>query len=170
MHTSAGGHEPSYCPLLSVETHPISTLLEPICSKIAHWNSVTGVRFIRPPQHPSGRVNLNSLVSNTALSIQSGWRFYNQFVRLHCERVPIGFASIRVASSQRSDGGDSIERGEEPNGAQTTGGDNAKKVLILMSDTGGGHRASAEAIKAAFQLEFGDEYKRGSKGFDEVPT
>jgi predicted Ser/Thr protein kinase len=27
-----------------------------------------------------------------------------------------------------------------------------KKLLILMSDTGGGHRASAEAIKAAFSL------------------
>lgn len=34
-----------------------------------------------------------------------------------------------------------------------------KTVLILMSDTGGGHRASAEAIKAAFRTEFGDEYK-----------
>lgn len=34
-----------------------------------------------------------------------------------------------------------------------------KTVLILMSDTGGGHRASAEAIKAAFRTEFGDEYR-----------
>nr|WLQ69621.1 MYB protein [Zingiber officinale] len=34
-----------------------------------------------------------------------------------------------------------------------------KKVLILMSDTGGGHRASAEAIRAAFNQEFGDEYQ-----------
>lgn len=34
-----------------------------------------------------------------------------------------------------------------------------KTVLILMSDTGGGHRTSAEAIKAAFRTEFGDEYK-----------
>ncbi|XP_028753981.1 monogalactosyldiacylglycerol synthase 2, chloroplastic [Neltuma alba] len=34
----------------------------------------------------------------------------------------------------------------------------SKNVLILMSDTGGGHRASAEAIRDAFQLEFGDEY------------
>jgi 1,2-diacylglycerol 3-beta-galactosyltransferase len=28
-----------------------------------------------------------------------------------------------------------------------------------MSDTGGGHRASAEAIKAAFNEEFGDDYQ-----------
>lgn len=39
------------------------------------------------------------------------------------------------------------------------GADRAKNVLILMSDTGGGHRASAEAIRDAFKLEFGDEYK-----------
>ncbi|XP_028760774.1 monogalactosyldiacylglycerol synthase 2, chloroplastic [Neltuma alba] len=39
-------------------------------------------------------------------------------------------------------------------GAETT-----KNVLILMSDTGGGHRASAEAIRDAFQIEFGDGYR-----------
>lgn len=32
-------------------------------------------------------------------------------------------------------------------------------VLILMSDTGGGHRASAEALRAGFQQLFGDKYK-----------
>ncbi|KAK4388995.1 putative monogalactosyldiacylglycerol synthase, chloroplastic [Sesamum angolense] len=37
--------------------------------------------------------------------------------------------------------------------------DAPKKVLILMSDTGGGHRASAEAIRAAFNEEFGDDYQ-----------
>uniref|UniRef100_A0A0E0ATM2 monogalactosyldiacylglycerol synthase n=1 Tax=Oryza glumipatula TaxID=40148 RepID=A0A0E0ATM2_9ORYZ len=35
----------------------------------------------------------------------------------------------------------------------------AKNVLILMSDTGGGHRASAEALRDAFRLEFGDAYQ-----------
>ncbi|MFS7900775.1 putative monogalactosyldiacylglycerol synthase [Helianthus anomalus] len=39
------------------------------------------------------------------------------------------------------------------------GADRTKNVLILMSDTGGGHRASAEAIRDAFKMEFGDEYK-----------
>ncbi|CAM8979740.1 unnamed protein product [Rhodiola kirilowii] len=38
------------------------------------------------------------------------------------------------------------------------GAHRTKNVLILMSDTGGGHRASAEAIRDAFRLEFGDEY------------
>ncbi|KAK8262247.1 hypothetical protein V6Z12_D13G244100 [Gossypium hirsutum] len=39
------------------------------------------------------------------------------------------------------------------------GSERTKNVLILMSDTGGGHRASAEAIRDAFSIEFGDEYR-----------
>lgn len=39
------------------------------------------------------------------------------------------------------------------------GAEKTKNVLILMSDTGGGHRASAEAIRDAFQLQFGDQYR-----------
>lgn len=39
------------------------------------------------------------------------------------------------------------------------GADRTKNVLILMSDTGGGHRASAEAIRDAFKMEYGDEYR-----------
>ncbi|XP_068642384.1 probable monogalactosyldiacylglycerol synthase 3, chloroplastic [Aristolochia californica] len=39
------------------------------------------------------------------------------------------------------------------------GANKTKNVLILMSDTGGGHRASAEAIRDAFRLEYGDEYQ-----------
>ncbi|PQP97412.1 monogalactosyldiacylglycerol synthase 2 chloroplastic [Prunus yedoensis var. nudiflora] len=39
------------------------------------------------------------------------------------------------------------------------GAERTKNVLILMSDTGGGHRASAEAIRDAFRMEFGDEYR-----------
>lgn len=37
-----------------------------------------------------------------------------------------------------------------------------KRVLILMSDTGGGHRASAQALKTAFFLEFGSQYEVSS--------
>eukprot|EP00192_Tetraselmis_astigmatica_P024497 CAMPEP_0117697956 /NCGR_PEP_ID=MMETSP0804-20121206/29512_1 /TAXON_ID=1074897 /ORGANISM="Tetraselmis astigmatica, Strain CCMP880" /LENGTH=490 /DNA_ID=CAMNT_0005512255 /DNA_START=222 /DNA_END=1694 /DNA_ORIENTATION=+ len=33
-----------------------------------------------------------------------------------------------------------------------------KKVLILMSDTGGGHRASAQALKAGFQQTYGKKF------------
>ncbi|KAK8950046.1 hypothetical protein KSP40_PGU019421 [Platanthera guangdongensis] len=62
------------------------------------------------------------------------------------------------------EGADDEEVGvwEEEEGAMELvqlGAQRTKNVLILMSDTGGGHRASAEAIRDAFHLEFGDEYK-----------
>lgn len=34
---------------------------------------------------------------------------------------------------------------------------NPKRVLLLMSDTGGGHRAAAEAISAALSQQYGDQ-------------
>lgn len=34
-----------------------------------------------------------------------------------------------------------------------------QNILILMSDTGGGHRASAQALQAGFKEMFGDKYK-----------
>ena len=34
-----------------------------------------------------------------------------------------------------------------------------RRILIGMSNTGGGHKASAEAIKAAFQETYGDKYE-----------
>ena len=34
---------------------------------------------------------------------------------------------------------------------------NQKKVLVLMSNTGGGHKASAEAIEAGFKQLYGDK-------------
>ncbi|KAI8476237.1 MAG: MGDG synthase-domain-containing protein [Monoraphidium minutum] len=37
--------------------------------------------------------------------------------------------------------------------------DGQKTVLIMMSNTGGGHKASAEALQQAFQEEYGDDYK-----------
>lgn len=39
------------------------------------------------------------------------------------------------------------------------GVERTKNILILMSDTGGGHRASAEAIRDAFKIQYGDKYK-----------
>ncbi|KAH6779284.1 monogalactosyldiacylglycerol synthase type C [Perilla frutescens var. hirtella] len=55
-----------------------------------------------------------------------------------------------------------VEYGEEDGTTmemQQIGAERTKNVLILMSDTGGGHRASAEAIRDAFQLEYGDQYR-----------
>lgn len=34
-----------------------------------------------------------------------------------------------------------------------------KTILIMMSNTGGGHKASAEALQQAFQEKYGDKYK-----------
>ncbi|GAA0182977.1 hypothetical protein Leryth_021017 [Lithospermum erythrorhizon] len=42
---------------------------------------------------------------------------------------------------------------------QQIGAERTKTILILMSDTGGGHRASAESIRDAFKIEYGEEYR-----------
>ncbi|CAN6918924.1 unnamed protein product [Brassica oleracea] len=87
---------------------------------------------------------------------------FNSFIRFHCEKVvPDSFASIGVSSHEsgvrgNDSGGVLGEEGLQLNGVEA---DCPKKVLILMSDTGGGHRASAEAIRAAFNQEYGDEYQ-----------
>jgi len=100
---------------------------------------------------------------------------FNRAVRVHCERMPIGFASLRVVDG--GDNGGGVGGGGEGEGNDVGGNGNGtgvedegfglksgegkkvKKVLILMSDTGGGHRASAEAIRAAFYEEYGDDYQ-----------
>ncbi|KAG6495308.1 probable monogalactosyldiacylglycerol synthase 1, chloroplastic [Zingiber officinale] len=90
------------------------------------------------------------------------WSHFNRFVRFHSEpRAPIGFASAGLSNDEiRLE--DESPLIAEDNGAPINGVaeyERPKKVLILMSDTGGGHRASAEAIRAAFNQEFGDEYQ-----------
>ncbi|CAA3032373.1 probable monogalactosyldiacylglycerol synthase, chloroplastic [Olea europaea subsp. europaea] len=87
---------------------------------------------------------------------------FNKAIKFHCERIPLSFASVRINSSENNglgDDGNGVL--EESEGAPINGVESGipKKVLILMSDTGGGHRASAEAIKAAFNEEFGDDYQ-----------
>lgn len=73
------------------------------------------------------------------------------------EFASIGMPSESGSSSAKMEKGFVHEdAGLESNGVE---GEKPKKILILMSDTGGGHRASAEAIRAAFHLEFGDEYQ-----------
>lgn len=86
---------------------------------------------------------------------------FNRAIRLHCEKIPLGFASIGAGSVEskgsNEDGNGVLEdEGMPNNGIETYA---PKNVLILMSDTGGGHRASAEAIKAAFHEAFGDKYQ-----------
>lgn len=97
---------------------------------------------------------------------------FNSAIRFHCERIPLGFASLRYGSGgDNGNGGNNDNSGVREDGCgvveddalekKDVAADNPKKVLILMSDTGGGHRASAEAIKAAFYEEYGDQYQVG---------
>ncbi|KAM1012720.1 hypothetical protein ACFX13_043517 [Malus domestica] len=114
-----------------------------------------------------------SLSSRGGLGIWRSVTEFNRAIRFHCDKFPIGFASVRVGSGDGNGNGSDNGVGDNNNVLVEDGGgvnDNGialngvkverpKKVLILMSDTGGGHRASAEAIKAAFNEEFGDEYQ-----------
>ncbi|CAH8328379.1 unnamed protein product [Eruca vesicaria subsp. sativa] len=111
---------------------------------------------------PRTRKALASMSLNTSKSSSLN-RFineFNSFIKFHCEKVvPDSFASVGLSNGVRrgnDSGGVLGEEGLPLNGVED---DRPKKVLILMSDTGGGHRASAEAIRAAFNQEYGDEYQ-----------
>ncbi|KAF3446164.1 hypothetical protein FNV43_RR11343 [Rhamnella rubrinervis] len=122
---------------------------------------------------PKVGVSLN-LSSRGSSSFRRIVTEFNRAIRFHCEKIPIGFASVRVGSGDDNGSRDNNGAGDNNNGLREDGcsvlednglalngvrTENPKKVLILMSDTGGGHRASAEAIKAAFHEEFGNEYQ-----------
>ncbi|KAG6542394.1 hypothetical protein Mapa_016223 [Marchantia paleacea] len=88
----------------------------------------------------------------------------NRLIRKGTERVPLGGVPFGGALLGRDD----ISRVQDHKALEAISDDDKnpqldpgrpKKVLILMSDTGGGHRASAEAIKATFELEFGEEFE-----------
>ncbi|XP_027774848.1 probable monogalactosyldiacylglycerol synthase, chloroplastic isoform X3 [Solanum pennellii] len=87
---------------------------------------------------------------------------FNKAIRFHCEKIPLGFASVGggvhcgESNGVREEGSVLKNEGIPVNGVES---EPPKKVLILMSDTGGGHRASAEAIRAAFNEEYGDKYQ-----------
>ncbi|WOK96300.1 putative monogalactosyldiacylglycerol synthase 1, chloroplastic [Canna indica] len=105
---------------------------------------------------------LAALSGGAPSKIHRLWSQFNRFVRLHCERrAPIGFASLGVSSDEirLDDEGPAVVEDDGVPVNSAVEYDRPKKVLILMSDTGGGHRASAEAIRAAFNQEFGDEYQ-----------
>ncbi|ERN07082.1 probable monogalactosyldiacylglycerol synthase, chloroplastic [Amborella trichopoda] len=122
---------------------------------LPHSSSSCGAKFgVTFPGEPKFVGSLK--IGKTAAKVQGIGNQFNRFIRLNCERIPIGFAS--VSSVQKPFDECEFQCGES-HGLRLLGAETPKKVLILMSDTGGGHRASAEAIKAAFNLEFGDEYQ-----------
>uniref|UniRef100_A0A6N2KM87 monogalactosyldiacylglycerol synthase n=1 Tax=Salix viminalis TaxID=40686 RepID=A0A6N2KM87_SALVM len=131
--------------------------------------------FFNSPAGLKTRKVSASLSLSSRGGFKSVWSEFNRAIRFHSERIPAGFASVQIGSGDnngdnnigsndgnssngsRNDGcGVLVDDGERLNGVE---GESPKRVLILMSDTGGGHRASAEAIKAAFNEEFGDDYQ-----------
>ncbi|CAI9759546.1 unnamed protein product [Fraxinus pennsylvanica] len=113
-------------------------------------------------KRPKAVASLSLSTKGASFSIRKALNQFNKAIKFHCERIPLSFASVRVNSGEnnglRDDGNVVLEESE---GVPINGVESGipKKVLILMSDTGGGHRASAEAIKAAFNEEFGDNYQ-----------
>ncbi|VFQ79267.1 unnamed protein product [Cuscuta campestris] len=102
-----------------------------------------------------------STAGSASARIGRALNLFNRAIRIHCEKVPLGFASIQAGSVESNgvsrDGNGVLE--DEGIHISAVQDDAPKTVLILMSDTGGGHRASAEAIKAAFSQEFGEKYQ-----------
>uniref|UniRef100_A0A7N0ZTC2 monogalactosyldiacylglycerol synthase n=1 Tax=Kalanchoe fedtschenkoi TaxID=63787 RepID=A0A7N0ZTC2_KALFE len=105
----------------------------------------------------NGGARLSVGVNNSS-RFRLAWSEFSRAVSLHCERVSLGFASVSAGSERVVGDGDALVEGDGE-GLKGSDGEKVKKVLILMSDTGGGHRASAEAIKAAFYEEYGDQYQ-----------
>lgn len=113
-------------------------------------------------KRPKTVASLTLSAKGAAFSIRSAMNQFNDAIRFHCERLPLGFASVRVDSGENNgcgDDGNGVLEESEGGPASAVVSDAPKKVLILMSDTGGGHRASAEAIRQAFAEEYGDDYQ-----------
>ncbi|KAK1630988.1 hypothetical protein QYE76_005303 [Lolium multiflorum] len=114
-------------------------------------------------------VSVTGPTSTAASRLHHMWAEFGRFVRLHGNQIaPLGFASLGSAlgggggcgggnGGGGGGGGDADGAAVEEEGVARAQA--PKKVLILMSDTGGGHRASAEAIKSAFAQEYGDDYQ-----------
>ena len=126
----------------------------------------------RGPRALSVAISVPGPTSSAAASrLHQMWGEFARFVRLHGNQIaPLGFASLGVGLGAGGGGGGNAGDGGGGGGGGDVDGvgeveeaaaraEAPKKVLILMSDTGGGHRASAEAIKSAFTQEFGDDYQ-----------
>mmetsp|Transcript_5219 Transcript_5219/g.19146 ORF Transcript_5219/g.19146 Transcript_5219/m.19146 type:complete len:536 (+) Transcript_5219:143-1750(+) len=66
---------------------------------------------------------------------------------------------VFACTSHSSFGGHRPTSSSDGDGQKTNKKDGKLRVMILMSDTGGGHRASAEALKQGFQRMYGDQYE-----------
>ncbi|KAG8375398.1 hypothetical protein BUALT_Bualt10G0096000 [Buddleja alternifolia] len=124
-----------------------------------HATFLSNYLYFDVKKKPKVVASLSLSTKGAAFNVRRAFNQFNKAIRFHCERIPLGFASVRVDSGENngcSDDGNGVLEESEGVPVNSVG---PKKVLILMSDTGGGHRASAEAIKAAFSEEFGDDYQ-----------
>ncbi|XP_039117380.1 monogalactosyldiacylglycerol synthase, chloroplastic isoform X1 [Dioscorea cayenensis subsp. rotundata] len=131
-------------------------------SSLSQEPTVSSLHLHLHPSSPSSPLLLSfpfssfpsfpSLLFKSPSKLQSFLNDFNRLARFHCYRFPLSFSSLSLSDSHSVLVDDPLPLPPSPF-------DSSKKVLILMSDTGGGHRASAEAIKAAFNQEFGDEYQ-----------
>lgn len=127
-----------------------------------HTTCLSNYLYFDSRKKPNVVASLSLNSKDAAFSVRRVMEQFNSAIRFHCERLPLSFASVRVDSAEINgcgDDGNGVLEGAEGVPVNAAASDAPKKVLILMSDTGGGHRASAEAIKAAFSEEFGDEYQ-----------
>eukprot|EP00245_Coleochaete_scutata_P001063 TRINITY_DN11288_c0_g2_i1.p1 TRINITY_DN11288_c0_g2~~TRINITY_DN11288_c0_g2_i1.p1 ORF type:complete len:570 (-),score=72.27 TRINITY_DN11288_c0_g2_i1:352-2061(-) len=83
--------------------------------------------------------------------------FINDIIRRHTSVVPLGCSSLSAHSPSPSQPQETVPA--EDAQAKLVSTKRQRRVLILMSDTGGGHRASAEAIKSVFESRYGGDYK-----------
>ncbi|KAL2544615.1 Monogalactosyldiacylglycerol synthase 1 [Forsythia ovata] len=126
-----------------------------------HSALLTNYLYFDAKKKPKAVASLSLSTKGSAYRFRSALNQFNRAIKFHCERIPLSFPEDRVNSEEnngfRNDGHGVLEDSE---GVPVNGdSESPKKVLILMSDTGGGHRASAEAIKAAFREEYGDDYQ-----------
>ncbi|KAI0511207.1 hypothetical protein KFK09_011832 [Dendrobium nobile] len=130
-------------------------------SRLSNFLYLSGSPLSLSSQRGTRKKGVSCGLSFRCSKFQSFWNEYNRLLQLHCGWGPVGLAPTGIPSNEINsveEGGNGVFEEEvlPINGVEV---ESPKKVLILMSDTGGGHRASAEAIKAAFHQEFGDEYQ-----------
>ncbi|KAG8381950.1 hypothetical protein BUALT_Bualt05G0025900 [Buddleja alternifolia] len=127
-----------------------------------HSTFLSNYLYFDVENKPKAIASLSVSSKGAASSFRRVFNELNRAIRFHCVRIPLGFAPVRVDCEENNgvrDDGNGVLEESEKNCIDGIVSNVPKKVLILMSDTGGGHRASAEAIKAAFNQEFGDDYQ-----------
>lgn len=124
----------------------------PFCSSKVHLGGGR-YRFARL----STKARCALVTANNTRNLATSWESFNRSVRWQCDPVPFGLACSSLEAFGKHDENGKLEESEDPHNDIPVV--RQKRVLILMSDTGGGHRASAEAIKTTFELEYGEEYQ-----------